>query len=407
MKRLACFGFAACALALAGCGGSSGGVNPSNSAVKFTIDWGARSRDIAAPSSALSATVALTGANLTGGDLVAEVDRHSDPGAYVETYTSQQVAKPGTYPLSVTFYSGAGATGTVVAIGTATVTIKSDGTGIGTVTVINKITSVTVNPGQIVLTPQTVTLGFTAKDANNNLVAVSPGSAMWTQIDGASSLSLATDGKAIGLQRGLSNVRVTVDGVQSGPATVEAGANPGGSPIVLGFDDIPAMSTQVRGTAIPPANRLSTRYLSTQGITFGSVASYVAVSKMPDDTAPTAPNSICGAAIDGTISYGQSTPVTFTFFDPLKPTVAGVTKSFSVTADKDGRADNTVEIDAYDVAGNLIGRKTFSDSGGEVMSISFGAAVIHKVVFLGAPTPNDGVALDNVTFGPVVPATSG
>src|ERR1019366_5934700 len=122
-------------------------------------------------------------------------------------------------------------------------------------------------------------------------------------------------------------------------------------------------------------------------------------------TGPSAPNCIASASASGVIQYGRATPVYFTFYDPLNPTAPGVIKSFSATGDLDGNASNTVELDGYDVAGNLVAKVTTADVGGEVLTVSTPTAKIHQVVFLGAPGINDGVGLDNVTFTPVIPAS--
>jgi|GEM_PF-5964096 len=392
---------------MAGCGGSGGGsgtTTPKTTTVKFSIAWAARSRDIAAPSSALSAVVTLQGGSSAGGDFTTEVDRAAAPAAYSQTYTSAQTAKTGTYPLAITFYAQAGGTGAIVGTASASVTIAANGTGIGSVSVANKVATAVVTAGQTVSVPQLTFLTFTARDGQGNLIAVTPGSGIWSQADGADNLQLTTDGKATALKRGLSTISVSVDGIPSAPAAVEVTDDPNGTPVVLNFDELAAMPTQLSGTLIPVANQLSTQYQAAHGISFSSLAPFVAVTKMPTGTAPSPPNCICGSSADGHIQYGHATPVNFVFSDPLNPATPGVTRSFSLAGDKDGLASNTVEIDAYDVAGNLIGTKTSADSGGEVLSISFPTAQIHKVVFLGAPGTNDGVALDNVTFGPVVPA---
>jgi hypothetical protein len=116
-------------------------------------------------------------------------------------------------------------------------------------------------------------------------------------------------------------------------------------------------------------------------------------------------NCIAGVSAAGVIQYGRLMQVTFTFYDPLNTTAPGGTRTFSLTGDLDGNPANTVVWDAYDVAGNMIEKYTTADIGGEVLTITMPKATINKVVFLGAPGFNDGVGLDNVTFGPVVPVT--
>src|SRR5690349_17130875 len=87
---------------LCGCGGGAGS---HLTYVKATIDWGARSRNLSAPSSALSATFSLIGAKPEGGDVVFTVNRRSDPAAYRQSYTSLNIAKVGKWTLHVKFYA--------------------------------------------------------------------------------------------------------------------------------------------------------------------------------------------------------------------------------------------------------------------------------------------------------------
>jgi len=68
--------------------------------------------------------------------------------------------------------------------------------------------------------------------------------------------------------------------------------------------------------------------------------------------------------------------------------------------------NGTINSHAQDRVRELRSEKaTTADVGGEIMTITMPSATIHKVVFLGAPGVNDGVGLDNVTFGPVVPVS--
>ncbi|MGV3618881.1 MAG: hypothetical protein ACO1SV_26445 [Fimbriimonas sp.] len=209
-----------------GCGGSGGDSSPSaTTPVQFRIAWGARTRAIQAPASALSATVTLNGANPHGGDFTHSVNRTDAMDAYTQTYTSAAPAEVGTHTMTIRFYSGAGGTGDVVATGQATVTIAADGTGIGDVAVGNQVATVTVDAGQVVEFDQTRQLTFTARTAQNAVLAVSPGSATWTVVDGQGSLGLTPDGVATGTAPGPAHVRVTVDGVAS-ESTLVTVANP-------------------------------------------------------------------------------------------------------------------------------------------------------------------------------------
>jgi hypothetical protein len=170
----------------------------------------------------LSATLTVVGGAASGGNLTVTVNRNASPAAYTESYASAQPGRPGTFTASIRFYSQPAGAGSVVAEGQATVNIGSDGNGIGSIAVANKVETVTVAPGQSTTPGSSTQLTFTARDSNGAIVPVSAGSALWSQVDGAANMTLTVDGLATGLQPGTSNVRVTVDGVASAaiPVTV-------------------------------------------------------------------------------------------------------------------------------------------------------------------------------------------
>jgi hypothetical protein len=220
-RRFAALIIVVLAVVVAGCGGGgSRGTTVPTTPVQFSLGWADRSRATQGPSSALSASITLSGANPTGGDFVASVNRNAAPGAYTQSYMSANAAKVGTFLLTVRFFGGANATGAVVASGQAIVTIQSNGSGIGDITVANKVASVTVDASQTVTVSQNKQLTFTARDSQSAIVAVSPGSAFWTQVDGAAFMSVTQDGIATGIAVGTSNVSVSVDGVASAATPV-------------------------------------------------------------------------------------------------------------------------------------------------------------------------------------------
>jgi len=211
---------------MVGCGGSSNGLPIATTPVHVSIAWAERSRAIQGPSSALSATITLTHASATSTDVSFTVDRNSAPVAYTQTYTSAVTARVGTAPFTIRFYDQAGGTGNVVAVGQSNVTITANGGGIGDVSTTNTVTRVAVTAGQTVPFGTTSQLGFSARAADNSIVAVSPGSAIWSQVDGSNVLTLTTDGMATAVDFGTSNVRVAVDGVTSASAAVTVPAPP-------------------------------------------------------------------------------------------------------------------------------------------------------------------------------------
>src|SRR5438093_10128508 len=102
--------------ALAGCGGGGGGGGISSSPVpvNIAIHWGARTRALNAPSSALSAKVTLLGAAPDGGDVSFTVDRDPNPAEYTATAKSGLVAQPGVYLMRAEFRALADGQGDVV-----------------------------------------------------------------------------------------------------------------------------------------------------------------------------------------------------------------------------------------------------------------------------------------------------
>lgn len=216
------------AIGLVGCGGSSSSTLPgaTTTPVHYRIAWATRSRTVQAPASALSATLTLTGASAQGGNLIASVDRLADPAGYTADYTTTTQARTGTYPMTIQFYDQAGGAGNVVAQGNATVTITANGQGIGDVAVDRRISSVEIPAGQVAPLSVETQLVFTARDAENAIVAVSPGSATWNLPHGQTEISLTPDGIATGLSIGSAEVRVTVDGRKSPAATVTVPAPP-------------------------------------------------------------------------------------------------------------------------------------------------------------------------------------
>jgi hypothetical protein len=388
---------------LFGCGGGGGG-SARTTPVSFTLSWAERSRAIQGPSSALSARIVLTGAVSGGGDYAVIVDRHANLAAYTETYTPSAKAKVGTFPLTVRFYSQPNGGGEVIGVATATVTISSTGGGIGTITTSNTVQTVTVDANQIVLVGAVETPTFSARDGDGALVAVSAGSASWTQVSGSDVGTIVQSGDLTGIKPGTVTVQVSVDGVTSGDGTVKVQNDPDGALTVLNFDELTAVSA-IAGTTVTSGAQLSNQYLTQYGVSFSSAAGYAAVVNVGSN-APSSPNGLTAAATGDVIDYNRNNPIEIIFHDPANLAQPGVTKTVSVTGDLDGRADLNGLFEAYDVDGNKIDQILVSDAGGEVYTLSTPTtAQIHRVLFRGNPNPNqDGIAIDNLKFGPIVPA---
>lgn len=207
------------ALGLFGCGGG-GGTSSVGTPMKLTINWPERSRTVEAPSSALSCKVTLS--DPISGDPVQTwtINRPENAAANVQTWTSPSGVPIGNYTLTVTFYTETNAGGVVIAEATTAIVLQTDGSGAGTITPESTIVSVEVTAGQSVLVGEKKTLTFTAKDALDAVVAVTPGSAVWAVTSGADKLQFI-DGDAEGLVVGTAQVTATVDGKTSAAMTIE------------------------------------------------------------------------------------------------------------------------------------------------------------------------------------------
>ncbi len=391
------------AAALPGCGGGGSG-SARTTPVSFSLSWAERSRAIEGPSSALSARVILTGAATGSGDYSVVVDRHADLAGYTETYRPSVHAKIGTFPLIVRFYSEANGGGEVVGVATATVAITSTGAGIGTVTTSNTVQTVTVDANQILHVGAIETPTFSARDGDGALVAVSAGSDLWTQVSGSDVGTIVQNGELTGIKPGTVTVHVSVDGVTSADGTIEIQNDPDGALILINFDDLTGVSP-IAGTTVTSSAQLSSQYLTQYSVSFNSAAGYAAAVNI-GSTAPSGLTGITAATAGNAVEYNRNNPIEITFHDPAHLDQPGVTKTVSFRGDLDGRADLQGLCEAYDVDGNLIQQISVSDAGGETYTISTPtAARIHRVLFRGNPILNqDGIAIDNLKFGPIVPA---
>lgn len=208
-------------VSLTGCGGGGGHPGPSVSFVRIAIDWPARSRDVTAVSSALSALIIVKGSAADGSDFTfGENRKTTDPSAYTGTYTSSGQTRVGTWPLQVKFYAQPNATGDVVAVANGQIPVPSQYGNITNVTTTGTIKNVTIPAGQIVLVGQHTDLAFSTTDANGTVIAVTPGSAFFKVVTGTSALQIDQNGQATGVAPGTATVTVTVDGITSAAQTV-------------------------------------------------------------------------------------------------------------------------------------------------------------------------------------------
>ncbi|MBC8142518.1 MAG: hypothetical protein H7Y38_13890 [Armatimonadetes bacterium] len=186
----------------------------------FTIRWNGRSRTIATPSSALSVVLTLSNARIDGTDAATVANRDAaNIAAHDASFRFPVLVVAGTHPLRVRFYAAPNGTGALVAEADALATIDAEGRGIGNITPVGRIVRVAI-PEQTIAYPGKKELFFAAGDAQNTLVAVTPGSAFWTVTEGADFLRITPDHFGEGLQSGTARVVATVDGVRSEPSPV-------------------------------------------------------------------------------------------------------------------------------------------------------------------------------------------
>lgn len=223
----------AMAVWVSGCGGGGGGTNnpppPTFTRAVVNIDWPARSRNVGAPSSALSLVVNIKKSRQDGTDYVWTINRDVTAAATTKRYLSPTPeVKIGSWDVTLNFYAQADGGGAVVATGGAHVAIAEDGTGIDAITLTGVIATVEVPNNQAVALNAKADLIFTTKDGASppNIVAVTPGSATWAVTSGSANLQFV-NGQANAIANGTATVTATVDGKTSPPATVLCGSTTG------------------------------------------------------------------------------------------------------------------------------------------------------------------------------------
>lgn len=213
-------------MALAGCGGGGGGgttkVNPI-----VSVSWPERTRDVSAPSSALSVRFVLDPLDNDDANLTFTGDRGTNLGAHSQSYPSPTKTPMGRYGLQATFYSEMAQGGTVVGTAGATVRVQAngqltqpDGTPLPNITFDGAIKHVNAEPGVILKVGETRLLSAYATDEQGAPVVVSEGSFTFAVGSGGENLTVTTEGGATGVQKGSATVVASVDGISSMPETV-------------------------------------------------------------------------------------------------------------------------------------------------------------------------------------------
>lgn len=205
-------------------------VSPDSTLPRFTLIWAARSRYVNSVASARSCRVTLVGASLTGGDVVVPVvNRRAAPEAYFQVVTIAEPVATGTRTFTAQFFADPDGQGALVGVASGQLPVNADGSGLDTFTLntASTITSTEVVSGQVLAVGSSQLLNFTARNKDGQIVAVSPGSAFWTQAEG-NAIQVLQDGTAQAAAAGEIKVRVTVDGTISEPAIIRASDSIGG-----------------------------------------------------------------------------------------------------------------------------------------------------------------------------------
>lgn len=216
------------AVPVSGCGGSGAHPTPSSlGSLSWVIDWPERSREIPAPTSALSVQVAVTTKDGTSQLAVVPANRPAGPGRSSAPMSARSLPY-GRHRVTVTFYSKPDQQGSEVASALVEATVDEEEVSLGTVTPVGVVKRVVVTPA-LVTVGNSVQLTSTAYTSAGAVVALTEGSARWSLASGANFATLTPAGEAHGIAAGTAGARAIVDGVTSDVApiqVVEPTANP-------------------------------------------------------------------------------------------------------------------------------------------------------------------------------------
>ena len=175
-------------------------------------------------------------------------------------------------------------------------------------------------------------------------------------------------------------------------------ANVGAQPVTINFENFSGMRFDA-GFPVPASSQLSNQLLLSQGLSFRSESTpYVAVVNLGVGHATSGTNGIGGVNASGQLSY--STPIRVEFVLPGSPGTPAVTDSVSIRNDLSANGGEPVTLEAFDIAGRLVGSATMIDD--HVFTLSVSVPGIHSVRIsegqsLGA------AAFDDFSFnGPLV-----
>jgi hypothetical protein len=195
------------------------------SSVTADIAWGARSRATGGLNSALSARI-LVEDSRPFGTLSFVANRDSRLAAYSQSYTATDSVRTGAKTITVTFYTNPDAQGAIVGVARGSATLLNGTTNIGNFTTEGTIKSLSLTLGSSnIFVNRSAAIVATARDSNNAILALSPGSFTYSVTTGSSNTVLF--GQDInkndiltGAIPGTIQLTASVDGLVSAPATL-------------------------------------------------------------------------------------------------------------------------------------------------------------------------------------------
>ena len=174
----------------------------------------------------------------------------------------------------------------------------------------------------------------------------------------------------------------------------------GGPPTLVDFEAIPGIT--VLGAfgdgccVIPLAARLSTQLQISHGVTFSSVAGYVAVVRLGTGHATSGANGIGGVNLANVLKYNS--PVVITFNVPGSPSTPGVTDFVSIRGDMQP-ATGRATMEAFGAEGTLLATVTAADASGG-LTLTIATPHIHSV---RVTQTLSNIAYDDLRFNPPTP----
>jgi alpha-tubulin suppressor-like RCC1 family protein len=169
----------------------------------------------------------------------------------------------------------------------------------------------------------------------------------------------------------------------------------------IDFETMTGTSSFLPGFKIPEPSKLRTQY-SSKGVVFSSIAGYAVVVALGDGHATSGINGIGSATLSGELTYSRDSPIKVTFVSPPDANLPAVTSYASIRIDNaHSSPELSVLMEAYGLAGDLIGSAAVADNSNAVLVIK--TPGIHTLLLYG----NGTTAFDDLTFEPVRDSPAG